>query len=46
MRKKEKEMSAASTKAIAQAQIRTLIDDWANAMAGLPQNRRQVGDRA
>jgi PhnB protein len=32
VRKKEKEMSAASTKAIAEGQIRTLIDNWANAM--------------
>jgi PhnB protein len=32
VRKKEKEMSAASTKAIAEGQIRTLIDNWAKAM--------------
>jgi ketosteroid isomerase-like protein len=29
---KEKEMTTANTKAIEEAQIRTLIDNWANAL--------------
>jgi ketosteroid isomerase-like protein len=32
MKRKEKEMTTANTKAIEEAQIRTLIDNWANAM--------------
>jgi hypothetical protein len=32
MKRKEKEMTTANTKAIEEAQIRTLIDNWANAL--------------
>jgi hypothetical protein len=32
MKRKEKEMTTANTKATEEAQIRTLIDNWANAL--------------